>query len=327
MNPNWITFLLSAQADFLTPTDIRFPLAHTENQPHICPLVYLGVLTLSGKDAANLLQGQLTCNINDLSETKSSLGALCNPKGRAIATFLLIKQADVYHLIVPVELLDTVKKRLSLFILRSDVTITNTSNDYCLLGLSPSILPLAEWLDTTPVPVTSVNFGDRSLILATPDAASLFWSAKIQQGFQPENTSQWRLRDIVSGIPWLTGATSEAFVPLMLNLDKLGGISFNKGCYTGQEVIARTHYLGKSKRGMFLAESSAPAPQPNANILNGRDEPMGQVLAAQADGNGCKMLVVIQLAEDNGYQGKLADSAPIRLLPFTGSPYLETITC
>ncbi|MDD2722716.1 MAG: folate-binding protein [Methylovulum sp.] len=317
MNSNWKNFLLSAQAHFLTPTDVAFPLAGTSARQRICPLVFLGVLSIGGKDAAGLLQGQTTCNINDLSETQSSLGALCNPKGRAIATFLLIKQADVFHLIVPAELLDTVRKRLGLFILRSDATITDTTNDYCLLGVSPSTAPTAAWLATTPIPVASVNFGDRSLVLATPDAAASFWSAKIQQGFLPENTDQWRLRDIVSGIPWLTGATSEAFVPLMLNLDKLGGISFSKGCYTGQEVIARTYYLGKSKRGLFLAESSADAPEHYTNVLDGRDKPMGHVLVAQADGQRCKMLVVIQIAEDNNDQLKLADGRPLVLLEFS----------
>ncbi len=324
MNPIWQNFLLSAQADGNTSTDI---MPMPSGGQRLCPLAYLGVLTVSGKDAATLLHGQITCNINDVSETHSSLGAVCNHKGRAIATFLLIKQADAFHLLVPLELLETLKKRLSLFILRSSVTLTDNTQAYCLLGLSPT--PQDGWLATRQDTVIRVQLDGRALILAEPDAAMAFWTTHSQQGYTAENSAYWRLRDISCGIPWLSVATSEEFVPQMFNLDKLGGISFNKGCYTGQEIIARTHYLGKSKRGLVLVQTLASVPPANTTILDAHNDTVGQVLMAQADGQQCLLLIVVQLtekggvSENAGYPLKLVTGEPLTVLPFATASVLS----
>lgn len=315
MNPIWQNFLLSTGAVFTSPSAITFLSAPTVAQ-RLLPLVHLGVLTVSGKDAATLLQGQITCNINDVTEGQSSWGAICNPKGRAFATFLLLKQADDFHLILPIDLLEKIKKRLSLFILRSIVTITDNSSNYCLIGVAPSTKLTGIELSTHYDGLIHVNFGDRSLILAEVDAATAFWSEHLAQGYQADGNAAWQMRDISSGIPWLNAATSEEFVPQMLNLDKIGGISFTKGCYTGQEIIARTHYLGKSKRGMVYAECTDGVPELNASVFNEQGEIVGHVLAAQSDGAVCKLQIVIQLAEDPIYQLKLAAGVAVTVLPF-----------
>ncbi len=322
MNPNWKHFLTTENAAFPSDTDIVFPSLSAENDKRIYPIAHLAVLTVGGKDAAKLLQGQITCNVNDISETKSSLGAMCNPKGRAIATFLLIKTADAFLLVLPVELLETVKKRLQMYILRSDVQITDSSDELCLIGLSHQ--QAAEELFATSLGETiAVSFSRRDLVIAKPEQAIALWSDKVaNQGFQPDHSAQWRYLDIISGIPWLTSPTSEQFIPQMLNLDKLGGISFNKGCYTGQEIVARTHYLGKAKRAMFLAESAIDiAPAPDSIILDDNadsEQGAGRVLLAQARQQHCKMLVVIQLSDTNTYNLRLNDQyqTPVNLLPF-----------
>ncbi|MFZ2406052.1 MAG: folate-binding protein, partial [Methylobacter sp.] len=136
MNPNWKNFLLAEHAIFESDTGIVFPSSEQDGNQRICPVAHLGVLTIAGKDAAKFLQGQITCNINDITDIKSSLGAMCNPKGRAITTFLLVKNADAFLMILPVELLASVKKRLQMYVLRSDVTITDSSDELCLIGLS-----------------------------------------------------------------------------------------------------------------------------------------------------------------------------------------------
>jgi len=135
MNSNWKDFLLSKQATFVTDTRITFPTP--ENAKRICPVTHLAVLTVSGKDAGKFLQGQITCNVNDITATQSSLGAICNPKGRVITTFLLIKSAEDFLFVLPTELLQTVKERLQKYVLRSDVKLTNSSDSLCLLGLNP----------------------------------------------------------------------------------------------------------------------------------------------------------------------------------------------
>ncbi|MDD5412538.1 MAG: folate-binding protein [Methylobacter sp.] len=320
MNPNWKNFLLSENAIFENDTRIVFPSLQREGSKHIYPVPYLGVLTVAGKDAAKLLQGQITCNINDITEIKSSLGALCNPKGRAITTFLLVKKADTYLLILPKELLESVKKRLQMYVLRSDVTITDSSDELCLIGLSYSDVQMNE--PTSPeqlfatiqqenITVNLSSNQNRCLIIAEADNAWKLWSEQVKQGFQPENSDQWRYLDIISGIPWLTIETSDEFIPQMLNLDKLGGISFAKGCYTGQEIVARTHYLGKAKREMFLAEcdTSIP-PEPNSTIIDDStdtEQSIGKVLCAQNRQNICKMLIVLQISDTNTYKLRLKD--------------------
>ncbi|MDP2903085.1 MAG: folate-binding protein [Methylovulum sp.] len=364
MNPNWKNFLLSEQAGFETDFQISF-LADTEqNYQRIYPVAHLTVLTVSGRDAAAFLQGQITCNVHGISETQSSLGALCNPKGRAIATFLLIKTGNAFLMVLPVELVETVKNRLIRYILRSNVVLTESCDELCLVGLSsatespaddgipsvPSVpsVPsgaqgaqgaqgatpplkgglwtgaVAEMLfSTTQQETIAVNLGTRKLIVAPSNLAISLWKEMVCLGYQPTNSAHWRYLDIISGLPWLTTETSEAFIPQMLNLDKLGGISFNKGCYTGQEVVARTHYLGKAKRAMFLAECNTPdTPDPNSIIIDDSlvdaltetDQTAGRVLLAEHDGTTCKMLIVIPVSDTGTYQLRLANQHKLTLL-------------
>jgi tRNA-modifying protein YgfZ len=319
MNTNWKTFLLGQQA-------ISFAGTANSGEKSICPLSHLAVLSVTGKDAAKLLQGQITCNVNDISETKSSLAALCNPKGRAIATFLLVKKGDTFFLILPVELLETVKKRLQMYVLRSDVKITDSSDELCLIGLcepDQTVRPFVTEIQQGIVSVSLPALTSRKLLIIDADNAIRFWSEQVDsQGYRKADSNEWLYLDIISGIPWITAATSEEFIPQMLNLDKLGGISFNKGCYTGQEVVARTHYLGKAKREMFLAEcqTSVP-PESNSSIVNRgseEQEVVGKVLLAQQGRQNCKMLIILQTTESDynniGLQGDV--QAKIKLLPF-----------
>ena len=323
MNQNWKNFLLSQHATFESDTDITFPAIDDDNDKAIYPIAHLAVLTVSGKDAAKLLQGQVTCDVNELTDIKSSLGALCNPKGRAITTFLLIKTGDAFLVILPEALLETVKKRLKMYILRADVTVTDSSDQLCLIGLSATSMPAEPLFNTTQQDHISVNFSgtqNRYLVIADTDKAIALWSDRVNnQNFKPENSDQWQYLDILSGIPWLTTETSEEFIPQMLNLDQLGGISYNKGCYTGQEIVARTHYLGKTKRALFLAEcESTTLPAPNSAIIDNSsntEQTIGKVLLAQhvriaPEGavTAVKMLIVLQVSDSDTYNLSLNDS-------------------
>jgi folate-binding protein YgfZ len=323
MNQNWKNFLLSQNATFKSDTDITFPTIVDDNDKTIYPVAHLAVLTVSGKDAAKLLQGQVTCDVNELTDTKSSLGALCNPKGRAITTFLLIKTSDAFLVILPEELLETVKKRLQMYILRSAVTLTDSSNQLCLMGLSVPAMLAEPLFNTTQQDNITVNFSTthhRYLVIADTDKAIALWSERVDnQQFKPTNSNQWRYLDILSGIPWLTAETSEEFIPQMLNLDQLGGISYNKGCYTGQEIVARTHYLGKTKRVLFLAEcESTTLPAPNSAIIDNStdtEHSIGKVLlaqhaqiAAESAVTTVKMLIVLQVSDSDTYNLSLNDS-------------------
>jgi folate-binding protein YgfZ len=319
MNQSWKKFLLEENASFENHKQIVFPSVEIENHRRIYPVSNLAVLTVAGKEAAKFLQGQVTCNIEDVTETLSSFGAFCTPKGRVITTFLLVKSQDVFLLVMPEELLAAVQKRLQMYILRSDVRLTDSSDNHCLIGLSYADTQKESTADSEQLfSVASQEEAfvsialpkNRYLILAETPKAIALWSNKVNdQHFTPDNSDQWHYLDVISGIPWLTSETSEEFIPQMLNIDKLGGISFNKGCYTGQEIVARTHYLGKAKREMFLAECIiATPPEPNTPIFDddvGEEEIVGRVLQAQNQQNLCKMLVVVQISETKTYNLKL----------------------
>jgi folate-binding protein YgfZ len=323
MNPLWKNFLLSSKASFENDESIVFPVCQPGNEKRIYPLAHLAVLSVTGKDAASLLQGQVTCNVNEVTAYKSTLGAMCNPKGRVITTFLLLKKEDGFLLILPKALLEPIKKRLQMYVLRSVVTLADSSDTLCLIGLSaPDASPLKQfdsYLQNGTIFVSLSSLQNRQLIVADTDSAIALWSDYVsKQGFQPDSPGAWRYLDILSGIPWLSAETSEEFIPQMLNLDKLGGISFNKGCYTGQEVVARTHYLGKAKRALFLAESDlATEPAANATIFDDNldnSQGVGHVLMAQCHQNSCKMLVVLHVSDKEAYNLKLADQTQLTLI-------------
>ena len=326
MHQNWKDFLIAEQAHFIDDTSVEFPLRTQSAGNHVFALAHLTVLTVSGKDAAQLLQGQITCNINDITESKGSLGAFCNAKGRAITTFLLVKLKEAFALILPVELLETVRKKLQMYILRANVTLTDGSEHYCLTGFSvadecPDLdFPRhsLETVNTAGCLIKLPSTQSRYLMIAEFETVRNLWVKLTRENqYQPQSSNYWRYQDILSGIPWLTTATSEEFIPQMLNLDKLGGISFNKGCYTGQEIIARTHFLGKSKRALYLAESDTISPPaPNTGIMTQDGQPAGKVLQAQVEGTGYKMLVVLSADQSLSENLMLADETknPIRII-------------
>jgi folate-binding protein YgfZ len=326
MNPQWKNFLCSEQAEINGDGRIVFA-GSSNHQSRIYPVSHLGILSASGKDAAKLLQGQATCNVFEVTERQARIGAFCNPKGRAIATFLLAKQADDYLLVLPQDLLEAVRKHLQKYVLRADAKLADRSDDFCLLGLSRNETGdgqlFAARADDGAVRIELAPA--RTLVIAEPDQAIKLWADyRNQQHFAPGNSEDWRLLDLLGGIPWLSPATAEEHVPQMLNLDKLDGISFTKGCYTGQEIVARTHYLGKSKRALFLAECALDTvPEPNAAIVDrdGGEQSRGQVLSAISRDGTCHLLAVLLVSESGEYDLVLKNRPDIslRLLPLSNA--------
>lgn len=295
MNSNWKDFLLTDYAASITETDIVFHEGDGNDDGRIFALKHLAVLAVTGSQAGQFLQGQVTCNINDITEQNGRIGALCSAQGKVISTFLLVKTATAYWLVLPEELLDTVKNRLQKYILRADVQLTDLSDSLCLIGLTQQPADAEALFACTQDPVISINLGNRRLLVAEFGQALAVWTEQIrQQGCKPGSSKHWRYMDIVAGIPWLSTETSEQFIPQMLNLDKLGGISFTKGCYTGQEIVARTHYLGKAKRGLFLLAADTPSsPVAYASVADAGGQVVGKVVnAAEHDGLE-KMLCVL----------------------------------
>lgn len=315
----WKEFLLSQQATLNEGGRIALPAIADNDDKRIYAPNHLGILSVSGADAAQLLQGQITCNVHELTPNSALFAAQCNPKGRVITTFLLVKQDEGFLLVLPQVLLELVKKRLQMYVLRSKVTITDSSDALCLLGLSTSDAPQQQFTCHTQNGSVSISVSkqqNRRLIIANPEQAIALWQDHtVNQGFTADTAAAWQYLDIADGIPWLNLETTEEYIPQMLNIDKLGGISFNKGCYTGQEIVARTHYLGKAKRSLFIAKcDSTEVPAPNSTVLTDNGQVIGNVLAAQLGQNGCFLQIVLSIPETDLPKLTLADLTPLTLL-------------
>jgi len=316
--------------------------AHPENGYAFLPET--GVLSLSGKDAAKLLQGQATCDILGLPPGQTTLGALCTPKGRALAVFRVLRLEDRIFLLLPEELLETVSKRLRMFVLRADVKIEDVSGAWAAFGLFGEKSAAAA-LQTLGLPALGLDNeaegqggllasfyairipdpgSPRLLVLADAAKADGIGRFLEAHAIPRWDASRWQLEDIRAGLPSVAAATVEEFVPQMLNLDLLGGISFNKGCYTGQEIVARTHYLGHLKRRMFrLAGAEGPLPQAGESLFAEGGEAQGAgtvVAAATAPTGGFEVLAVLNVnsAEDAQARFKTANGSPLSL---AGLPY------
>lgn len=266
----------------------------------------LAAIQVTGADAGGFLQGQLTCDINELSETRASMAALCNAKGRVISTLLVVKTPQEFVLILPAGLRDIVLNVLRKYVLRAKVqlaqhdslTVCGISGDVCLAD--DLELPQTDFaVALCPEPLIKLPAAPRFLWLLAEDTATRkIAELAEQQGVAPGSMAEWRYRDINSGLPWFSPEQSEQHIPQMLNLDRLGGISFSKGCYTGQEIVARTHYLGKVKRALFVADYSGPVmPQPGASVRDAECQVTGTVLAAAAWEGRTRLLLVLQIVD------------------------------
>jgi len=305
-NQQWQEFIKTS-----TPTqDAGSTQPLLDNATVMCDLSHLGLLQLSGADAFNFLQGQVTNDVKLLNDA-AHYTAYCTPKGRMLALFLAFAEHERIHLQMPLELIAATAKRLKMYVMRSKVEVQDASHDIIKIGLSG---PNAQALLSTQfakVPQHDyelVSLENSSLlklpsstharfeILANIDQAQAIWSALSPQATVADAT-HWEWLEIQAGIPDVKPETQEEFVPQMLNLDLLGGINFKKGCYTGQEIVARTHYLGSIKRRTYLTHSNQAA-QPGENILNATNEAVGKVVrSAPSPLGGYDLLAEIRCAE------------------------------
>jgi len=268
------------------------------NATSVTNLNQLGVLEVSGSDAAILLQGQTSCDITSLKNNTPQLGAYCNAKGRTISSFIIIKKSDnVFQLILSADLISTVQKKLQMYVLRADVTLLDQSESLCILGLYNYPIDSQENIYAYP------NDENRCLFIAEAATCKQFFTELIQDKMvQLISPNAWCSLDILAGIPWLNSHTTELFVPQMMNLDNLGAISFEKGCYTGQEVIARTHYLGKNKRIMLSATCRANAILSDACSITKQSDSstiVGTVISSSQQQKNTLLLIILKEQPNN----------------------------
>jgi len=254
--------------------------AHESRNPDfVAVLDHLGVLQVSGEDAVAFLQGQLSVDVEALSARAGSFGAYCTPKGRMIASFLLWRDAAGFFAALSRDIAAVTQKQLSKFVLRSKVKVVDASEAIVLAGATG---PASERVLSAS---SGTSLMDGRSLHALPAAAA----AGILRGIELADSARWRWLDIRAGLPWITAATQDQLIPQMANLELIGGVSFDKGCYTGQEVVARTQHRGTVKRRTFLANVAAPA--------RAGDPLYGDDLGAQASGT----VINAEASPEGGY--------------------------
>lgn len=274
-------------------------------------LSHLGLIRVSGDDKRDFLQGQLTNDIRQLSPEHSQMSGYCSPKGRMLSNFRVFQRGDDFYLMLPRERLGATLKRLSMFVLRSKVILHDASDELVLLGLSGAMaaaLPFAA-PDTANATrsqddVTLLTLpGDRPrVLLIAPPARALDATEKaIGTGGIFASRDFWTLMEIRAGLPSVYESTTEAFVPQMTNMQLIDGVSFKKGCYTGQEVVARMQYLGKLKRRMYRVHIAGDVrPLPGIELFSPQSasgQGAGRIVdAAPAPTGGFEALAVIEIA-------------------------------
>ncbi|OOZ37094.1 YgfZ/GcvT domain-containing protein [Solemya velesiana gill symbiont] len=307
MNSEWKTFLESQSGQIDDNGGVNFQT--TESQPAcaLFDLSHLGLVSVSGEDAEAFLQGQVTNNVQEVTESHSQMSSYCTPKGRMMANFRVIRHNRAYLLQMPLETMDAVTKRLPMFILMSKVEVKDASDELVSMGVAGdcALDLLSKRFSQLPE-----NFGDalseqeitmvclpgespRFELIGSAENMISLWSELAAGGAVAANRERWSLMDIRAGIPTVLKPTIEAFVPQMTNMQLIDGVSFTKGCYTGQEVVARMKYLGKLKRRMYLAQGdSEQPPAPGDELFS----------SISQSGQGAGRIVDAQPSPDGGYE-------------------------
>jgi tRNA-modifying protein YgfZ len=320
MNPQWQTFLEQHGARIVDAavTDFGDPsgeLHSVEDNRVLCDLSHYALLDIQGEDAAGFMQGQFCNDVREVTDERSQLSGHCTPKGRLLASFRLFRHTGHYYLRLPAALRDTLGKRLRMYVLRAKVSIAAAPESWTGFGYAGpgADQALHAALGAAPAQTDAVIAANGAIVLRVPgpqprfeiygDTAVLqeLWNA-LANGARHVGAGVWSLLDIRSGLATLLPQTTEAFVPQMVNLQQVGGVSFTKGCYPGQEVVARMQYLGKLKRRMYrahIATDSAPQPGESlytAHVETGQDA--GMIVDAQAaPQGGYEVLAVVQCAD------------------------------
>jgi len=291
----------------------------------------LTLLRASGSDAREFLQGQLSSDLRRLGPQTAQLSTYNSPKGRMLAVLHLMEDADTVLLELHASIAAAVLKRLRMFVMRSKVVLDEVGPSLRQIGLIGPEAPsaLASIGLSAPEPALACRRHDGGLIVlrrhgAIPRFSLLGPTAAIDaaaQALQSHRGLQWnapfdtwRRAQIEAGEAVVVSATSDHFVPQMANLDRLGGIAFDKGCYTGQEIVARLHYLGNLKRRLFVCDIDGAAPLPGDDILLDGNT-VGEIVDAVADDRRAVASAVLQLEHAQAAGLQLRDGTPLRPRP------------
>ncbi|MEE9422872.1 MAG: folate-binding protein YgfZ [Gammaproteobacteria bacterium] len=338
MHEQWQEFLTNVGAEFNHGNVIHYGNPRRESSVVLtgnafADLSHFGLISVHGEDAVSFLQAQFSNDLNTVDKHHSQLSGYCNPKGRLIATLRIFQHADSYYLCLPTELVETIIKRLRMFVLRAQVTLEDVSDNFVHLGVTGNDIDaeLGRVISSLPETVNDVTSTDETVKIKVPGAQSSYeifttvelaktlWNA-LNVKAAPVGAGAWMLGDIQAGIPVIVSQTSEAFVPQMVNWNLVDGVSFKKGCYPGQEIVARMEYLGKLKRRMYKAQVASDQPPVAGDEVfdaNGNTQPVGKLVSSANHPDGVySLLVVLQISAAE------SESSSLRLVDQSG-PKIE----
>ena len=319
MKNEWKSFLSDAGAEFSEDRVMHFGNPEREQAVALSGLVftdleYMGVIAVHGQDAGSFLQSQLTNDTGTVDEHSSQLNAYCTPKGRILGLMRMFRQGDSWYLRLPADSIEAVIQRLRMFVMRADVVFEDVSENFLRIGVSGETASeeLAAAVPDVPAGIDQVTHNRDLSVVRVPgmhprfevyadslDKARTLWDTLNVRG-APVGESAWRLLEIQAGLPNIFAATAELFVPQMTNLQLINGVSFKKGCYPGQEIVARMQYLGTLKRRMYLgriASDALAAPADSLFPAGDNTQAIGRIVDAQPHPDGGQAaLAVLQIA-------------------------------
>jgi len=319
MKSNWKAFLADAGAEFIANDTLHYGNPVREREVALSGTVFsdlsfLGVIAAHGADSESFLQSQLSNDLSAVTDNSHQLSAYCNPKGRIIGLSRIFRSGDDYYLRLPSDTLESVLQRLRMYVLRAAVTLEDASNNFICIGVSgeTAAAELAEVAGRVPEQANQAHHTGDLTVLSVPgihprfevyagslETAKKLWDA-LNVRAAPVGTAAWRLLEILAGIPSIYATTADLFVPQMANLQLVDGVSFKKGCYPGQEIVARMQYLGTLKRRMYLGRIETDSvPLPGDALFKSTDkaQAIGRIVDAQShpDG-GVAALAVLQIS-------------------------------
>jgi len=323
MNPDWQKFLENESAIFEDDKLLSFANKNHKQSIEniITDLSHLSLVEVTGDDAEDFLNGQFTTNIKQLAKHHLQFSAWCNPKGQVKTTFLIYRHESGFNVLLPNQLKEIFLKQLQMYIMRADVQLTDNSEELVRIGLTTGpVNILDDLLENVPEQEGDITVENglhclrtftfdndattsRYLLIGSIDRLKHLWKSLAEQ-LSTVGASSWKLLDIKAGYPWLTTLTFEKFLPQMLNLDLINGLDYQKGCYPGQEIIARLHYRGQLKRRLYLATCRTDAhPESGDQILSSENNTVGTVINTQASDGIYYLLAVI---DNNFIENKLS---------------------
>jgi folate-binding protein YgfZ len=336
MNQNWLDFLSAQSAcidagEAIHFGDARSELSQAQTDTVLAPLTHFSLIRASGEEAAAFLHNLLSNDVQHLDQDHAERASFCSPKGRMLADFLIWREGHDTLLQLSADIQPAILKKLSMYILRSKARLTDAGSEFVLLGLAGSgmgeaLKTIGATLPAVPMETSRFSGGtvirldeQRCQLVVTASAAEQTWRT-LAAAARPVGTPTWRWLEIAAGVPHIRQATQDEFVPQMANQDLLGGLSFTKGCYPGQEIVARTKYLGKVKRRTYRARIDGNCPAPGTDLYSADlpDQSCGKVIeAAPGPAGGSELLasMLMSSAEGGDIRVGAADGPRLAFLP------------